>query len=86
MQNIKRLTATGDVTTVDTHLSVVALTAGADAASLVVRFGGAGGTIVLTLKAAASSTVSVPLSDVYCDGGVHATFTGTSPEASFMYV
>lgn len=85
--NISRVTATGDVTTVDSYLRGVTLTAGSDAATLTVRAGGSGGTVILTLKAAANTSVVVPrLTDVYCDGGIHATFSGTSPEASLVFV
>lgn len=83
---IKELTATGDVTTHDAYLRSVVLTAGAlDAASVVVRAGGSGGTVVLTVKAAAGATVQVPLPDAFCADGVHATLTGTTSTASFSY-
>ncbi|MGH3834185.1 MAG: hypothetical protein ACRDSF_00555 [Pseudonocardiaceae bacterium] len=84
---VKRVTATGDVTTTDTYLRSVTLTADSDAATLVVRAGGASGTVVFTLKTSAASTILVPeFHDAFCPGGVHATFTGTSPEATFVYV
>ena len=82
---IKRATATGDVTTVTSHLQAVTLTAGADAASVALRAGGASGTLLLTVKAAANTTTPVPLgAAVPFSGGLHATFSGTSPEASFV--
>lgn len=80
-----RVTATGDVTTASVHLHGVVLTAGADAASVTVRMGGSGGTIILTVKALAGTTVEVPVPRVPCADGVHATLTGTSPEASLFY-
>lgn len=82
---IKRVTATGDVTTEDARLFAVVLTAGSDAATLVVREGGSGGTIVLDVKAAASTTASVDLFGALCSGGVHATLTGTGPTATFAH-
>lgn len=82
---IKQVNATGDVTTDDTYLRGVNLTAGADAASVTVRAGGSGGTVIETVKAAAGTTVEVTLYDAYCGGGVHATFTGTSPVATFIW-
>lgn len=88
--NILRVTATGDVTTVDSYLRVVALTnAGAAAGTLTVRAGGSGGTVILTLKvgsATVNETVSVNLPDAFCDGGIHATLSGASAEATFVYV
>lgn len=84
--NIKHVTATGDVTTTDTYLRSVVLTGGSDAATLVVKAGGSGGTTILTVKAAAGATAPpILLDDLYCDGGVHATLTGTSPAAMFLH-
>lgn len=88
MSRLKELSATGNVAGTDTiYLHSVVLTAGADAASLVVRDGGSGGTVVLTLKAPAAGTVTWRGSD--SDGvqlnTAHATFTGTSPVADFEY-
>lgn len=80
----KRVTATGDVTTSDTFLRAVVLTGGSDAATVVVRAGGSGGDVVVTVKAAANATVDVALYDVLCGDGVHATVTGTGPEAVFL--
>lgn len=83
---IQQITATGDVTTYSTYVRMVCLSAGVDAAVLVVRAGGSGGTQVLTLKATAGKTEALILEDAYFPGGVHATFTtGTSPAASFVY-
>lgn len=82
---IKQVSATGDVTTVSTHVRAVSLTGGSDAATLTVKAGGSGGTTVLTLKAAANSTVEANLYDALCSGGVHATLAGTGPVATFVY-
>lgn len=83
--NAKALSATGDVTTVDTHLKSVVLTSGSDAATLVVKAGGSGGTTILTLKSLATGSQAFDLGSVFCKGGVHATFTGTTPFATFIY-
>lgn len=83
--NIKQLSATGDVVTVDTHLRAVVLTAAAATATVVVKAGGSGGTTVLSLSAVANTSVSVPLQDVFCDAGVHATLAGSGALASFVY-
>lgn len=82
---VKQLDATGDVTTTSTYLRSVSLTGGSDAATATVKAGGSGGTTILTVKAAANSTVEVPLHDAYCAGGVHVTLAGTSPVATFVY-
>lgn len=82
---IKQLSATGDVTTTDTFLRSVVLTAGSDAATLTVKAGGSGGTTVLTVKAVASTTVEVACHDASCGGGVHATLAGTGPVATFVW-
>ena len=83
--NIKQIAATADVTTVDSILKRVVLSAAADAATVVVRAGGSGGTQILTVKAAIATTMAVELGDVPCKGGIHATFTGTAPAATFVY-
>lgn len=83
---IKALASTADVVTVSAELHAVVLTGGSDAATLVVKAGGSGGTTILSVKAAASTTVAVPgLGGVLCSGGIHATLTGTSPSATFVY-
>lgn len=81
----KVLTATGDVTTVDTTLKTVSLAAGSDAATVTVKAGGSGGTTVVVLAAATGTSESVNVCDLYCDGGVHATLSGISPSATFVY-
>lgn len=82
--NIKEVSATGDVSTIDSYLRAVSLTGGSDAATLTIKAGGSGGTTILVLKAAANTSVSFQSHDAYCDGGVHATLTGISPSASFV--
>lgn len=81
-------TTTGELATagVPVVVTAVVLTAGADAASVVLRDGGAGGTVRLTLKAAANSSVPVIFpSGVVFGSGVHVTLTGTSPTVSVAY-
>lgn len=83
---ITRVTATGDVTTDDAHLLGVCLLGGSAASTLTVRRGGSGGTVVLTLKAAIDTVVSVPdLHEAYCADGIHATLAGADAEATFVY-
>lgn len=80
--------ATGDVTTDSRTVKSVVLTAGSDAASVVVRSGGSGGTVQLTLKAAAGATATWVTGDVdgvgYADG-IHVTLTGTGPVVDVEY-
>lgn len=85
--NIKRVTATGDVTTADAYLRAVTLTGdGTNVPTLTVRAGGAGGTIILAVRALATATVAVDdLHDAYCADGIHATLAGTGAEATFVY-
>ena len=87
--NIVRRTATGDITTATSYLRGVTLTCAAAAASVVVRAGGASGTIVLTLATPATSpttVVSGDLSGAFCSGGIHVTLTGAGAEVSVVYV
>jgi hypothetical protein len=82
---MKEVSATEDVTTRSTHLRAVVLTAGSDLATLTVRAGGSGGTVIGTVKATANTTVPVPdLADMYVAGGLH-TLAGTGPVATFIY-
>ncbi|UVS81841.1 hypothetical protein [Actinokineospora sp. UTMC 2448] len=83
--DIKELTATGNVTTRDAYLALVVLTAGADAASAVLRAGGSGGTVELSVKATAGATTVVPVPSAFFGGGIHATLTGTSPTLSVCW-
>lgn len=82
----KEISATGDVTTKDSSiLWSVVLTAGSDAASLVVK-DGSGGTTRLTLKAAANTSASHTFAKgVLFTSGIHGTLTGTGPVADFEY-
>lgn len=82
---IVQASATGDITTDTAHVRAVVLTAGSDAASVVVKAGGSGGTTVLTLKAAASTSVWAGLCEAHCSGGVHVTLTGTGPTVSVVF-
>lgn len=80
--------ATGDVTTDSRTVKSVVLTAGSDAASVVVKAGGASGTTQLTLKAAANTTAvwSTGAGEGvgYADG-IHVTLTGTGPVVNVEY-
>lgn len=82
MSRPNRITATGNVgPAAGARVGAVVLTAGSDAATLALREGGSGGTIFCTLKAAANTSVGAPFAGLQMDGQLHATFTGTSPEA-----
>lgn len=84
--NIKAVAATGDITTTLSYLRSVVLAANSDAASVVVRAGGSGGTIILTLRAATGTTAATPdLGRVMCAAGIHVTVTGTAPAVSVVY-
>jgi hypothetical protein len=83
---IKRLTATGDVTTADAYLRAVYLLGGGEESTLTVRAGGSGGTVVLTIVAEAGAVVYLAdLHDAACAGGIHATLAGAGAEASIVY-
>lgn len=83
---IKRVTATGDVTTATSYLRSVTVTAGVDAATATVRAGGAAGTVLLVVKAAIGATESVNLgADAQFAGGIHVTVGGTTPDISLVY-
>lgn len=80
---LERATATGNLGPASGGLLWgVTLSAGADAATVVVREGGSGGTVLLTVKAAINTTVNVRTYGSRYTGQLHLTFTGTSPEAS----
>ena len=83
--NVLHVTATGDVVTASAVLRGVVLSGGADAATAVIKAGGSSGTTILTVKAAIATTVSVPIADVYCAGGIHVTITGTTPPCTVIY-
>ncbi len=83
---ITQVAATADIVTASAHLKAASLTAGSDAATLTLRSGGSGGTVILVLKAAANTTAAMPdLHRAYCAGGIHATLAGTSPSASIVW-
>jgi len=78
--------ATGDITTASTNLLAVHLAAGADAATVVVKAGGSGGTTILKLAALAGDSVGGPVgAAVLCSGGIHVTVTGTAPSITVVY-
>jgi len=82
---IKEVSATGDVTVVDTYLREVILTATSDTATLVLRAGGSGGEVKLRVSAVANTSRPVTLHGSLFSDGVHATFTGTTPSATLVY-
>lgn len=82
MSRLTEATADGDVTTVTTAVHSVTLTGGSDVATAVLKAGGSSGTVLLTLKAAASTTVvwkSSTRSGVQFNGGIYVDVTGTGP-------
>lgn len=87
-RNLVEVSATGDVTTVvPAYLHSVVLTAGSDAATLLVKDDSTGDTR-LTLKAAASTSVvwnSSSKEGVFFGTTIHATLTGTAPVADFEF-
>lgn len=84
--NCKRVTATGDITTHDSILRAVILTPAAAASTVQVRSGGASGTHILTLAAAAAGVSAVVDGlNVPCADGIHVTLSGASAEASVVY-
>jgi hypothetical protein len=85
--DLKQVSATGDVTGAGRFLQSVVLTAGSDAATLLVK-DGSGGATRLTLKAAANTSVPWTSGDpdgVAFSATIHATLSGTGPVASFEY-
>ncbi len=62
------------------RLTFAQLTAGADAATLIVS-DGASGAILCKLAAAIGVTVSAPVMDVAYNSAVYLTITGTTPVA-----
>lgn len=64
----------------------VIVTAGADAATAVVRSGGATGSIIATLNAALGTTESITLDwPIGVNGDLHVTVTGTTPDVNVMW-
>lgn len=84
---IVQATGTGDITTQSAFLRSVVLTAGSGATgTVVVRAGGSGGTIVLSLSAVANtSTPSGDLHDALCKDGIHVTMGGAGSVATVVY-
>lgn len=87
-RNLKEISAGGDVVAVPpVYLHSVSLTAGADAAVLIVRDGSTGAAR-LTLKAPAGSTTVWSSGDrvgVLFSVSLNTVLTGTGPVASFEY-
>lgn len=78
--------ATADITTANAYLRSVSLTGGSDAATVVVRAGGSGGTVILTLKAAINTTApQAVFGRAYCAAGIHVTVTGTAPAVTVEF-
>lgn len=85
-RNMTAATADGDITTRDCNLHSVILTGGSDAATVVVKQGGSSGTTILTLKTAASTSVSSgELGGVDCPDGIYVDVTGTGPAVSVVF-
>lgn len=87
-RDLKEVSATGNVTTtVPAYLHSVVLTAGSDAATLLVK-DGSGGATRLTLKAAANTSATWTSGEkcgVLFGSAIHATLTGTGPVADFEF-
>lgn len=84
-RNIVEKTATDVVTATSGRLHRIVLTAAADAATAVVRRGGASGTVVLSIKAAIGATVPVDVGGALCAAGIHVTLTGTGPTCTVVW-
>lgn len=63
------------------RVTCVVLTGGSDAATLVLKDGGASGTTKVTIKAAINTTVVVPLRGANFSTDIYADITGTAPAA-----
>lgn len=83
MNRLISASATGVIDAQPGELSSVGLTAGADAATLTVRDGGASGTVLLKLAAPAGESASRLLRGSAHYQSLYATLTGTSPVADF---
>lgn len=87
-RDLKEVSATGNVTTVvPAYLHSVVLTAGSDAATLVVK-DGSSGAARLTLKAAANTSAtwrSGSRTGVQFGTAIHATLAGTGPVGDFEF-
>ncbi len=80
------LTADATVHAVPGRVTCVVLTGGSDAATLVLKDGGSGGTTKLTIKAAINTTVVVPLRGATFETDIYADLTGTGPAAMIEVV
>lgn len=79
-----RVTATGVVASGESNLGAFVLSADpAAAATLVVRDGGASGTIIASLTAPAGETIPFPATGRTFVQNLHATLTGASASATF---
>jgi hypothetical protein len=80
---LTRAIATGSIQSTPGLCRGFILSAGSDAATAVFRTEGAGGAAVLTLKAAAGTSVPFPTCAIpFAD--LHVTLTGTGPEVSVL--
>jgi len=83
------ISATGNVTTTQTSIRTVVLTPAAAVATLVLRDGGSGGTVILNLQASANGDSVVcnfqdddlPVPTVTSGVGLHATLGGAGAVA-----
>ena len=84
---LTRVTATGTVKTTGAIVKLVILIPAAAATTLVLRDGGAGGTVKLSLQAPISGqSVPVPMPDgVTFATDIHATLVGAAAEAFVGY-
>lgn len=86
---LKQIAASAKVADGNLRLKSITLTAGVDAASVAVDDSADGaGTDLLTLKAAAGSTVIWRTGDpqgVFFGTALYATITGTAPAVAFEY-
>lgn len=73
------LSATATVHPTQGRVTTVVLTGGSDAATLILKDGGASGTTKVTIKAPINATVVVPLRGANFATDIHATITGTAP-------
>lgn len=84
--SIMQRTTTGDITVNTAYLRNVMLNNDTDAASVVVRAGGAGGTVILELNATADPTIVCEVDNALCTNGIHVTLTGGgTPNVTVVY-
>lgn len=85
---LTQLSSDGEVATAGQPRTVyaVTLTAGSDAATAALKSGGASGTTLLTLKAAANASVHAALpGGVVFPAGCYVDLSGTGPVCSVAY-